>query len=346
MPHALPLDQHGLVRVADLRASGGLGELRAAVARGELEPVRRGVYRATPSAAASRALDPDAGADGVAAEGDRADRLAHLSRVHAVALTFREPVFTSYSAAALLGLPIIGEWPAEVYTVSRGAHGRRRAGVIEVAQTSTLGLTAVDGCVVTSVEYTLLQLARHAPLVAALTATDAALHVPRFGGAPALTTLERLRAEHERLKPYPRSRRADAVLARTTSLSETPLETGSRLLIEELGFVAPELQHELWLAELGKRAFLDFYWREVDVGAEADGRGKYRGGVRRAGTAASAAGAAADAVIAEKDRENAIRRRVSGFDRWDWNEMLAKEPVEARLVRLGVPRVRRRVILI
>ncbi|MGW4928577.1 hypothetical protein ACWEOH_05420 [Agromyces sp. NPDC004153] len=336
MPHALPLDQHGLVRVADARASGSLGELRAALARGELQSVRRGVYRATPSAAGSEGLDP----------GDRADRLAHLSRVHAVARTFRDPVFTSYSAAALLGLPIIGEWPTEVYTMSRTAHGRRRAGVVEVAQTSTFDLTAVDGCLATSVEYTLLQLARHAPLVGALTATDAALHVGRFGGTAPLTTLERLEAEHERLKPYPRSRRADAVLRRTTSLADTPLETGSRLLIEELGFAAPELQRELWLPELGKQAFLDFYWPEVDVGAEADGRGKYRGGVRVAGTPSSAIRAAADTVIAEKDRENAIRRLVSGFDRWDWDEMLGKQAVEARLVRLGVPRVRRRVILI
>lgn len=346
MPHSLPIDPRGLIHIADARASGQVGELRAAVARGELEPVRRGVYRANLSAAGSRARDPGARADGIPPDGDRADRLAHLSRVHAVARTFREPVFTSYSAAALLGLPIIGDWPAEVYTVSRGGHGRRRAGVVEVARTGSVGFMAVDGCVITSVEFTLLQLARHAPLVAALTATDAALHVGRFGGTPPLTTLERLEAEQERLKPYPRSRRADAVLARTTSLADTPIETGSRLLIEELGFAAPELQHELWLAELGKRAFLDFYWPEVDVGAEADGRGKYRGGVQLSGTTAAAVRAAADAVIAEKDRENAIRRRVSGFDRWDWNEMLAKRPVEARLVRLGVPRVRRRMILI
>ncbi len=196
---------------------------------------------------------------------------------------------------------------------------------------------------VTSVEFTLLQLARHAPLVAALTATDAALRVPRFGDAAPLTTLQRLRAEHERLKPYPRSRRADAVLDRATPLADTPLESGSRLLIEELGFATPELQHELWLPELGRRAFLDFYWPEVGVGAEADGRGKYRGAqeVRRdssstggtshsgrpaeaplaVGTsegadivaaAATAARRAADAVIDEKDRENAIRRLAFG----------------------------------
>ncbi len=65
-----------------------------------------------------------------------------------------------------------------------------------------------------------------------------------------------------------------------------------------------------------------------------------------AAAADAAARRAADAVIAEKDRENAIRRQLSGFDRWDWTDVQHKRPVEARLVRLGVPRVRRPTILI
>ncbi len=52
----------------------------------------------------------------------------------------------------------------------------------------------------------------------------------------------------------------------------------SRLAFEQLGFEAPEVQHPMWLPELGQQAFLDFYWRSVDAGGEADGRGgKYRG---------------------------------------------------------------------
>lgn len=323
MPHSLPIDRYGFIRVADARAQGRQSELYAAVARGELEAMRRGVYRDAASASVGGA---------VAKSDAERKRLAYLADVRAVASAFGSPIFTSYSAAVLLGLPIIGEWPAEVFILSRGEHGRRRSGVVEVARTRPVDLIEVDGCVVTSVEFTLLQLARHAPLVAALTATDAALHVRRFEDAAPMTTLERLSAEQRRLKPYPRSRRADAVLARATTAAESPLESGSRLLIEELGFSEPELQHELWLPELGKRAFLDFYWPEVGVGAEADGRGKYSG--------------APEAVIEEKDRENAIRRQLEGFDRWDWTDMRAKHPVEARLVRLGVPRTRRRVVLI
>lgn len=362
----LPADDHGLILFGNVRELGRQSELYAAVADGTIERVRRGVYRT-----AAAAVDPEADAPAAA----DAERLAYLTRVHAAARAFTAPVFTSYSAAALMGLPIIGPWPIEVFTLSRDPHGSRRKGVVTVARTRDVEIVMVDGCAVTSVEFTLLQLARHAPLVAALTAADAALHVPRFGGAPPRISLEQLRAEHDRLKPYPRSRRADAVLQRTTTLADTPLETASRLLIEELGFAQPELQHELWLPELGKHAFLDFYWPEVNVGAEADGRGKYRSAMPRrdvmrssngAGSlqrwpassaeaevaaaaalaAAAAAKRAADLVIGEKDRENAIRRQVAGFDRWDWGEMRRKEPVAARLTALGVPRVRRRIILI
>lgn len=340
MPHTLPADRHNLIRFADARAQGRQGELHSAAARGEIERARRGIYRATPSA---READEQH-----SALAERR-RLAYLSEVHAVSLAFSSPIFRSYSAVALLGLPIIGPWPPDVFILSRGPHGRRRSGVVEVARTRPVEVADADRCVVTSVEFTLLQLARHAPLVAALTATDAALHVPRFGEARPLTTLERLREEHERLKPYPRSRHAEAVLARASAAADSPLESGSRLLIEELGFAEPELQHELWLPELGRQAFLDFHWPEVGVGAEADGRAKYRGdpdAVHPARSGRAAGHDAVEAVIDEKDRENAIRRQLSGFDRWDWSDMRRKHPVETRLLRLGVPRTRPRTILI
>lgn len=325
MPHSLPLNAQGFIVSRDARAQGRYGELRAAVERGDLERARRGVYRAP-------CLPPEDPSTGRIDEA----RDAYLSDIRAVAHTFSAPVFTSCSAAALYGLPIIGNWPSDVYLLAKGGNGRRRSGVIEVARTRPVDLIELDGFAVTSVEFSLLQLARHAPLIAALTATDAALHVPRFGRNEPLTTIDRLRTEHERLKPYPRSRRAEAVLERATHLADTPIETGSRLLIEELGFAAPELQHELWLPELGRRAFLDFHWPDVRVGAEADGRIKYGEDQRRA----------VDAVIREKNRENAVRRQLQGFDRWDWNEMIAKHPVEQRLLRLGVPRVKRRTVLI
>lgn len=305
-----------------MRAAGREAELYAALRSGGLTRVRRGVYSVP---------QPD---DAKLSAGEK-DALRYRALVRAAAQSLDRPVFTSYSAAALLGLPILGNWPDVVYVMARGANGSRRPGVVSVARTGDYCVRYLDGCAVTSVEFTLIQLCRHASLGAALTAADAALHVRRTWGAPPpLTTGDRLVEEHERLKPYPGSRRADEVLRRATTLADTPLETASRLVIEELGFPQPVLQHELWLPELRRRAFLDFCWPEHGIGAEADGRGKYRGGGDVEVTI--------DTVMKEKDREDEIRRQMRAFTRWDWNEMWARQPIDRRLRRAGLPVVRRR----
>ena len=317
----LPMTRHGLIRFDDVRAMGLESELGAALASGRIGRVRRGIYA------------PNLAGDSRASEGER-DAMRYLTEVRAAAETLQRPVFTSFSALVLAGLPIFGRWPTEIYVMSRGLQGHRRTGVISVAGSYCPTLATEATLEVTSIEFTLIQVCRHASLAAAVTAMDAALRVPRFGSGGPRTTLAAVRAEHERLLPYRGSRRTDAVLARATDKADTPLETIGRLVIEELGFEEPELQHELWLPELGKRAFLDFYWRSVDAGAEADGRGKYLG-------RSNAPAAVASAVITEKERENAVRRRIRAFDRWDWSETLRRIPLERRLTAMGVPRARR-----
>ncbi len=319
----LPTTTHGLIRFDEVRATGREPELAAALAGGRVIRVRRGVY--------ATAADPSQ--PGVSAGEHDTNR--YLTAVRAAGETLRHPVFTSFSALALARLPIHGRWPTEIYVMSSGPQGHRRAGVTSVAGSYDPAHGVEDLHAVTSLEFTLIQMCRHATMAAAVVAMDAALRAPRFGPGRPRTTMTAVRAEHERLLPYRGSRRTEAVLARATEQADTPLETVGRLVIEELGFEEPELQHELWLPELGRRAFLDFYWRSVDAGGEADGRGKYLG---RANTAERAA----SAVIAEKERENAIRRQLRAFDRWDWAETLERSPLERRLTAMGVPRTRRR----
>jgi hypothetical protein len=348
-----PCTKSGLILARDLHALGREAELRSAVASGAVVRVRRGVYR---DAITVRSEE----------ETPERDALRYRADVRAAAESLAAPIFTSFSAVALAGLPIFGRWPRDVYVLSGNSTGHRRGGLIAVASMRSLEATVVDGIRCTTVEFSLIQLCRHATLAAALTAVDAAVHVPRFGPARPLTTIAQLRVEHERLLPYHGSRRTEAVLARASAQSDTPLETASRLVIEELGFAAPELQHRLWLPELHQEAFLDFYWPEIGAGAEADGGGKYLGpalaaagrsstaGIGRgddprrgrridavsADAAAAAGRAAAAAVIKEKERENAIRRQLRAFDRWDWAETLARTPIARRLSAMGIPRPR------
>jgi hypothetical protein len=326
MTNDFPTTVHGLVLARDLRAAGRDAELYAAVEAGRLERVRRGAYRIP-------------GHDEHEMPTSELAALRYRARVHAAAEALGRPVFTGHSAIALAGLPIVGPWPTHVTVMSSDSRGSRRPGVVTVARTTEVPTVETDGRATTTIEFALIQLARQASLAAALVATDAALREPRKPeGSEPVTTLDALRAEHERLKPYPGSRRVDAVLRRATAQADSPLETMSRLVIEEFGFPEPILQHRVRLTELNRNADLDFYWPDHGVAAEADGHGKYlvEGG----------ATGAAKAVITEKEREDAIRRRVRGFARWNWAEMWAKEPIRTYLTAVGLPIVRKPVRLI
>jgi hypothetical protein len=306
---------NGFVLWRDAVAVGRVEALRAAVRNGELVRVRPGVYRPI--------------------KGDEQRRYGihrHAELVRASAAMLQRPVFTAYSAAAVFGLPIISQWPDTVFVRSSTGHGGRRPGVVYVAGSNDDEVVAEGGIMVTPIEVTLIELACRAPLRDALVAMDAALRSPRHSAdRPAMTTIERVRSVHDERRPYRGCRRVDAVLSRATDQSDSPLETDSRLLFEHYGFARPVLQHRLQLPEVGIVARLDFYWPEVDAGAEADGRGKYRRGTVRE---------SAETVIAEKDRENAIRRRLRAFDRWDWADRRAVHPVVTRLERMRIPRTR------
>lgn len=306
----------------DAVALGQVPALRAAVRRGELVRLRPGVYR------------PARGVDAPPVQA----AARHAELVRAAVAVLHQPVFTAYSAAAVLGLPLLTAWPSSLYLSSKTGHGHRRPGVVEIGRLGDAMPVVIDGVLMTPIEITLIHLARLASLRDALAATDAALRAPRHRSAPPpLTTLDRLHGVHEQLRPYRGCRRVDAVLTRATDQADSALETDSRLLFEHFGYAEPRLQHRIALPELGRSARLDFYWPDSDAAAEADGRGKYR----RADVRESA-----DTVIAEKDRENAIRRRVAAFDRWDWADRRAVTPVLTRLDRMGVPRSRRPISLL
>ncbi|WP_175477269.1 type IV toxin-antitoxin system AbiEi family antitoxin domain-containing protein [Ruania alba] len=258
-----------LITFADASASGLDGSLRRAHRDGRLVRVRRGVYR---PAAAQEA-------------GTKAERAAarYRDQVLAVACNRRDPVFTGPSALVLLGLPIIGPWPKDVFVMSGTAHGRRSTGVVEVARRTIVPTSTAQGEEITDVNFSLIQTARRMPLLATLVAADAACRIHRFADTPPLTTPEALHAEHERMLPYHGSQRMRPVLDRVTIGAESPLETLSGLLIEQLGFAAPRRQVAIEVPS--GVVYVDFYWEEADIVGEADGDIKYRS----AGTGAGAA---------------------------------------------------------
>lgn len=315
----LPFDAHGLVTSADAVRAGRRAVLQGMASSGTLERLWPGVYRrpVLGGAPAERAAE------------------AYRARVLASARRLRRPVFTSFSAAALLGLPIVGAWPREVFILSGRPNGSRRGALVRIGTRYEPPLMDNGQLRITSVAYTLIQLARHARLGAAVVAADAALRDLPYGPrVTPLTTVDSLVAMHRNLLPYSRSDRVLAMLERVTHLSGSALESVSRLTVEELGLATPRLQVRVPLDPPLTDAYVDFGW-DGDIGGESDGDSKY---LATGNTAEAAA-----RLLAEKEREDAIRAQLRGLARWGWRDAWQGEPLRRTLLRVGVPQVRERV---
>jgi len=322
----------GLLPAEALREAGVLPHNFQRLCReGVLHGIRRGVYV---TGERWRAADTD-------------ERYSLL--VRATALVARKsPVLSHHSAAVLRGLPIIGGWPATVHTITPGASGGSNARFT----TSHRGaapdaVEVIEGCTVTSLARTLVDVAASSPFVVGVTMVDHALRVEqeraereeghgrRGGGITGqgrrALTKEDLYRELEVVNPRTGRRQAERAIAFASPLSANPGETLSRVRIFQLGFAAPELQ-VCFPDVLGRNAFVDFWWRRVRKIGEFDGFLKYGAGPVLGDRDPSSV------VWQEKQREDALRARVNSFDRWGWDLALAPARFHAFLTERGVPR--------
>lgn len=115
-------------------------------------------------------------------------------------------------------------------------------------------------------------------------------------------------------------------------LSESPGESLSRFTIDELGFRAPELQHRIHDAHGELLGVVDFWWKDLQLAGEFDGKRKYTGG-------ASYSGRDIDSVIREeKLRMERIQEEGIRFVRWMWSDLTTPQRLTEKLARAGVPR--------
>lgn len=246
----------------------------------------------------------------------------HRAAMDALLLTARRPpVFAHESAALLHGIPVLNAWPEMPHLLDSELEGpsRRspRAAIVHRPRHRP-GVSEVGGILATDVIATAVALAARHDLAVGVAALD---HV--------------LAASHDRAEieqalelwaPFHGHGRVRRALGLATGLAETPLESLSLAGIHLGGLPAPRQQVEF--VARGRRYRTDFYWDEFRVVGEADGRVKY---VSRAD------------LIAEKDREDALRSLGLGFARWGWDEAWARQPMLERLAEAGVvvaPRIR------
>lgn len=286
-----------------LRAAGyGDDEVRQRVRAGELAVVRRGAY-------VEGGL-PD----------DRESR--HVAAVRAASEQLcADAVFSHVSAALLRGWDVWGLPLGQVRaTRSRRSGGRRDPSVhVYAAPVGADEIEMIDGIPVTGAARIVADVARTVPFEQAVVIADSAL-------ASGDVSTEELADAIARQKGWPGAPRARRVLAFADGRSRSVGESRSRVAIARAGLPAPELQWEFRDRCGDHVATVDFWWPEQRLVGEFDGLVKY-GRLLRPGETA------ADAVIAEKLREDALRDHDTRVLRWIWRDLKDFAPTAARLRR-------------
>lgn len=306
--HTLPT---GLILTSHAAAGGvGVDALQRAVRSGLLVRLRHGAYL--------RASDWEP------ASPDRRYRWV----VEAAGRQLHDPVFTHESAAVIWGLPLIAP-PRIVHVLGspspgQAAHGFGvRGGVHRHGSATMPTVVRVDGLRLTTVPDTLVTLAAARSVEVGLAAADHALRV-------GLATAESLCAAVCESGRRHGVRRARVVAELADAKAESPGESVSRARIHLEGLVAPELQVP-FTDRTGRRSRVDFWWPQVQVIGEFDGRMKYRvDGVadRRS---------VEDRVWAEKRREDRLRSTGVRVVRWTWADLWRPGALPDLLRTAGVP---------
>ena len=197
-------------------------------------------------------------------------------RVHTLAATaacLLRPghVVTGRSAAVLHGLPLLQIPPlAELTARTTSTLGRRSRAVIRSAAIAPVDLELWYGAPITTLARTVVDLARHSRCDG-LAAADAALREKLTNSAELVDAVGRSTG-------WPGVRQARDIVAMSSGLAESPLESLTRLVIQDAGLPEPELQVVIVDAANCTRYRVDMLWRERRVVLEADGRVKYRDG--------------------------------------------------------------------
>lgn len=187
------------------------------------------------------------------------------------------------------------------------------------ASLTTPRVVEAGGFLLTASADTAVSLARTLPPAWGVAAVDATISKRQLG----LCTIAEIRDAFSLQVDRRHRRRCVWAIEHADPRSESVGESVSRAVIGWLGFEEPELQHPFHFEGHDDRC--DFYWPRSGIAGESDGYGKYR--------------SAAD-LIAEKRREDRLRRHLRGFARWDWNDAMRAEPLRRALASSGVPRIR------
>lgn len=238
------------------------------------------------------------------------------------------------SAARMWGAPVLdGEAAPSIHALGWGVDDTRRRGDVRYWATrdAAAHVVALEGSLLTDLPRTLAELGASATFAGAVAAIDWGIRVRRDTGP--ISTIDEIRAVADALA-FARGRaRLERALAFADGRSESPGESWARVLMHELGFEAPELQHEYRLPD-GRVFRVDFRWPSIGLAGEFDGLAKYRGAELRAGRTVE------QVIVEEKEREDGVRSTGDGMLRLVWGDLRDRRLFTHRLEGAGVPRRR------
>ncbi|MBZ4488708.1 hypothetical protein LQ938_04460 [Microbacterium sp. cx-55] len=246
--------------------------------------------------------------------GLRARERHHILVIEAAEHARGPLVITHDSAAAVWGMERLGTWPERVDTRIDRRTGGRSTGLIRRRAWGTNGIDLVPwgSHWITSPAQTALDLAADSSFTSGVVALDQALWGRREGDP--LVQVPDLRAAAEHADVGRGVARMRMALEFVTPMSDSVRESQSRVAIHRLGFPAPILQQRFLLGG-GRVAYTDFFFEAHAHVGEFDGVGKYVDAALLRGRTPQ------QALLAEKDREDALRRRIRGLSRWRTPEL-------------------------
>jgi hypothetical protein len=245
------------------------------------------------------------------------------------AVSIVRPVFSHWSAAVLLGLPMPpGENLTRPHVTVSSSGSRGAAGVAaHVQPISPSEVLERRGLLCTDVIRTVIDVASASPFADGVIVADAALHAGP-GIAPHLLAASEAAVDRRA------SARIASVVAFADGASESPGESVSRVTMARLGVPRPVLQH-VFRDRRGFAARSDFWFPEQRVAGEMDGRAKYLDPTMNGGDASKI-------VYLEKVREDRVRALGVRVVRWGWSEAGSARLLGPLLAAAGVVPDRRR----
>ncbi|QNG17909.1 type IV toxin-antitoxin system AbiEi family antitoxin domain-containing protein [Rhodococcus triatomae] len=274
-------------------------ELRAARTHGELVCLRRGHYL--------RAADHR--------ELDEIGRHRVLARATWESST--NTVVSHVSAAAFHGVDL---WNVPLDTVHltvdrRGGGRRHPTRHVHATPIRENEIVHIDGVAVTSIERTIVDLARTLPFEEATVIGDSALRLE-------LTDRSRIQDTLKHARSRTGVHRAARTLQFLDGLSESVGESRSRVALDRMGYPAPRLQVPIVGTDSHVVARVDFLWEEEHVIGEFDGMAKY---------SMSPGISEQEAFRREKLREDELRALGFIVARWTWGHLATPDTIRTRL---------------